>query len=62
MWASSPDAEPKPAARSSSDARASAAARSTTAANSPAFEPKFWKITVSVTPTRSATSETLAAR
>ena len=33
-----------------------------TAANSAAFEPKFWKITGSVTPTRAATSETFVAR
>ena len=40
----------------------SAAARSSTAANKAAFEPKFWKITGSLTPILAATSDTFPAR
>ena len=54
--------EPCCPTRACSSPRISVATRSSTAAYSAAFEPKFWKITGSLTPTLAATSETLPAR
>src|SRR5579859_351862 len=61
-WASSSVAEPCRLTSVSSSALRSSATRSSTAANRAAFEPKFWKITGSVTPTLAATSDTFPAR
>ena len=54
--------ESRSQASRSSSAWTWSATRSTTAANSAALEPKFWKITGSLTPTSAATSDTFPAR